>query len=546
MPTKGKHGVRFEYVAERDVQRVSVAGTFNNWNNLRNAMTNRGNRVWEIELDIPKGRHLYKIVVEDTEWLLDPTNPNISEDGQNNSAFTVTEAGDVLIRTTDIDEQHPGFLYQHFCALESPEWIRQAVIYQLHLRAFDEQGFQGLTNRLGYLRELGVNTLWMMPFQLVGEQNRTGTYGDPYAVRDYYSIDGHYGTAEELKQLIGAAHASGMRVIMDWVMNRGSIDHVWTREHPEYFTRNEQGELYYEVPNRICFAGLNFDNPEMRERVVEAMVYWLTTFDFDGFRLDDSDITPLDFLNDIRQELSSIREDVVLISQSYDEYHHMEACDLTYDGSLRDVIRGISDRTLTQRDFMRIYDSYTYSFPRGALRMRWLEEKEQPRISEYLGYELAKPAASILMTVEGVPSLMMGQEFNEGTLRTWASLFEEYRLDWERFDREMYAHYQTLIRLRTRHAAFWKGKLEFVPNSEQSVLSYIRSSEEERFLVIVSLSELPLRVRLADATTTGELMNSRLIYRTGQGAEPGVEDRSEIVVAGYETLIYRLDKAAQV
>lgn len=541
MPTKGTQGVRFEYYAEQDVQRVSVGGTFNNWNHRRGDMVNVENRRWEIELSIPKGRHLYKIVVNDTEWILDPANPSVSEDCQNNSAFTVTEEGDVLIRTTDLNERQPGYLYQRFQAMRSPDWLRQAVIYELHLRAFREQGFRGLSNQIGYLKELGVNTLWIMPFQQVGVQNRLGTYGDPYAVLDFESIDASFGTVEELKQLIAGAHDNGMKVIMDWVMNRGSIDHIWTGDHPEYFTRNEKGELFYEVPNRDSFAGLNFDNREMRELVIAAMKYWLSAFDFDGFRLDDSDITPLDFLIEIRHALDGVKPDVVLISQSYDEYHHLEACDLTYDGSLRMMIGDIVDDKITQADFIRLYDSFTYSFPRGALRMRWLEDKEQSRLWARLGDELTLPAASVLLTVDGVPLIMMGQEFNERTLQTWTSLFDDYRLDWERFDAGAAAHYRSLIHLRTKHEAFWKGSLEFVPSSEDKVLSYVRSSEQERFLVIVSLSEQPVRLRFTGGVTASELVTgSSLVYRTGKAEGLGLADDGALAVDRYETLIYRL------
>ncbi|USB32323.1 alpha-amylase family glycosyl hydrolase [Paenibacillus sp. YPG26] len=541
MPTKGSNGVKFVYYADHKVKRVAAAGTFNNWNHKRGEMENIEGNIWTVELNIPKGRHLYKIVIDDEEWVTDPLNPSISEDCQNNSAITVTDEGEVLIRTTEISEQNPNYMYEQFSAIESPEWIRQSVIYELHLRAFNEHGFRGLVEKLPYLKELGVNTLWIMPFQQVGQQFRLGTYGDPYAVQDFYSIDASFGDTEDVKAFVRTAHSQGMKIIMDWVMNRGSVDHVWTQSHPEYFTHNEKGEIYYEVPNREYFAGLNFDSAEMRKCVIDAMKHWISEYDFDGFRLDDSDITPLDFLEEIRQELSRIKKDVALISQSYDEFHHLHACDLTYDGSLRLLIQEMAESTIGQSDFIRTYNSYKYSFPKGALRMRWLEDKEQSRISACMGDNLAKATASILMTMDGVPLLMMGQEFNERTLDTWASLFEEYQLDWSQFDREMFEHYKYLIHLRTQSAAFWEGTLEFVPNSEDKVLSYIRSSETEKYLVIVSISDNPLDVRFEDSSALLRHFGTGgdLIYRTGTGELPDFEG-GRVHLDRYETLIYRL------
>lgn len=332
-PNKGERGVRFLYTSEApiDIVSIAVAGTFNNWNPNKNLMNQTSANQWEVEVSIPKGRHLYKIVVNGEQWILDPLNPNISEDAQNNSAMTIMEDGEVLIRTLEISEERPGYMYENYQAADSPIWLKNAVIYQLHIRAFTENGFRGLT-------------------------------------------------AEELRVLVSEAHTNGIRVIMDWVMNRGSVDHLLTKTNPDFFTRNHHNEVYYEVPNREYFAGLNFENRDLRNYIITAMKYWVNEFDFDGFRLDDSDITPVDFLEELKGELNTVKSDMVLISQSYDEYHHIDSCDLTYDGNPRILLNEIIEGRITPDEFAQIYNSYKYSFPKGALRMSWLEEKEQSRI----------------------------------------------------------------------------------------------------------------------------------------------------------------------
>lgn len=542
-PIKGQKGVRFMY-ADKDIQieSVAVAGTFNNWNGDRNFMNKRKDEnSWELELAIPKGRHLYKFVVNGEAWIVDPANPSVSEDGQNNSAITVTEQGDVLIRTNEISADRPGYMYEHFTAIESPEWIKKAVIYELHIRVFTENGFKGLANKIDYFKKLGVNTLWLMPFNEVGHVGRIGVYGDPYAVKDFYSIDPSFGTKEELAAFIRLAHENGMKVILDWVLNRTSVDHVMTRSHPDYFTRNEQNELYYDVPNRTYFAGLQFDNRDMRSYVIEAMTYWVVEFDFDGIRLDDSDITPYDFLTEIKQALQVVKADLILISQSYDEYHHLEACDLTYDGKLRLLIRDWMDGTITQSDFVAIYNSFTYSFPKHALRMSWLEEKEQSRIASYLGEKLAGPAATILLTVEGVPCLMMGQEFNEPTLETWTSLFDEYQLNWQEFDTGIFEHYAFLIQLRTGNPALWKGELTFIRNSGDMVLSYTRQYEGVTYLIVVNLSPDAVFIRFDNSPIADGCIQDKhnVIYQTGTDNRPFADDSTKLWVDSYETIIFR-------
>ncbi|NQX62140.1 alpha-amylase family glycosyl hydrolase [Paenibacillus qinlingensis] len=541
-PTKGSQGVRFTFATDSQVESVAVAGTFNNWNGDRNFMRKmEGENVWELQIPIPKGRHLYKFVVNGDNWILDPMNPSISEDGQNNSAITVTEQGEVLIRTSDISEEHPGYMYANYTALASPDWIKKAVIYELHVRAFTKNGFNGLTNQIAYFKKLGVNTLWLMPFNEVGLEGRIGKYGDPYAVKDFYRMDPSFGTKEELSDFIRVAHENGIRVILDWVLNRTSVDHIMTRSHPEFFTRTEQNELFYDVPNRSYFAGLQFDNRDMRSYVIEAMKHWITGFDFDGIRLDDSDITPYDFLTEIKQELQVVKDDLILISQSYDEFHHLESCDLTYDGKLRMLIRDWIDRKISQEEFMAIYNSFKYSFPQHALRMSWLEEKEQSRIAAYLGEKLAGPAATILLTLEGVPCLMMGQEFNEPTLATWASLFDEYELNWQQFNRQMFEHYAFLIQLRTSNPAFWKGKLTFIRNSGDMVVSYARQYERDTYLVVVNLSPEAVIVRFDDSQLDeGDIHDwNNMIYQTATVNRQFAEDSSELWLDGYESVIFR-------
>ncbi|WP_233568127.1 alpha-amylase family glycosyl hydrolase [Cohnella faecalis] len=294
LPTRGSKGVRFVYYTDTPVDSVALAGTFNNWNGDRNYMDRMEDGTgWEIELPILKGRHLYKFVVNGEAWIVDPLNPSISEDGQNNSAITVTENGDVLIRTNEISKSHPGYMYENFTALSSPEWLKKSVIYELHLRAYTDNGFRGLADQIDYFKELGINTLWLMPFNEVGHERRIGKYGDPYAVKDFYSIDPEFGTKDDLLLFMRKAHENGIRVILDWVLNRTSRDHILTDSHPEYFTHNEQQEIYYDVPHREYFAGLQFSSRDMRKYVIEAMKYWIAEFDFDGIRLDDSDITPM-------------------------------------------------------------------------------------------------------------------------------------------------------------------------------------------------------------------------------------------------------------
>lgn len=367
----GPNEVTFSFVANRPLRSVAVAGTFNSWRGDASPLRQGDAGRWQVILPVAPGRHLYKYVLDGELWVTDPGNPWLSEDGQGNSCFTLTEAGELYIRRGVFGPAHPGPLYRDHDATPSPEWLRDTVIYQLSARAMG--GLRGVRERLPYLRELGATALWLMPIQRVGILNRSGSLGDPYAVRDFLVIDPDQGTPDDLLALVDEAHAQGLRVILDWTLNRSSIDSPLTAQHPEWFQRDASGRVTYHVPGRPAFAGFDFAQPGLRRYLIDAMLSWLTRYDLDGLRFDDSDLVPLDVLREIRVALQTIRPELVLISQSYDELHHLGACDLTYEGGVRELIRQIARGEAEPLALQRYWEESTYSFPRGALQKSWCE-----------------------------------------------------------------------------------------------------------------------------------------------------------------------------
>ena len=197
------------------------------------------------------------------------------------------------------------------------QWYKDAVVYQLHVRTFcDSDGngsgdFRGLTNKLDYLKELGVNALWLLPFY------PSPLRDDGYDIADYTSVNPSYGTIEDFKTFLDAAHSRGIRVITEVVVNHTSDQHPWiqearsSRDNPrrDWYVWSDTDTRYQGV--RIIFVDtemsnwswdpisksyywhrffshqpdLNFDNPAVREAVWEVMKFWLD-MGVDGFRLD--------------------------------------------------------------------------------------------------------------------------------------------------------------------------------------------------------------------------------------------------------------------
>jgi maltose alpha-D-glucosyltransferase / alpha-amylase len=196
-------------------------------------------------------------------------------------------------------------------------WYKDAVIYQLHVRTFcDSNGdgigdFRGLTNKLDYLQELGINAIWLLPFY------PSPLRDDGYDIADYTSVHPSYGSLQDFKDFLKAAHDRRIRVITEMVVNHTSDQHPWfqearsSRENPkrDWYVWSETDARYQGV--RIIFVDtemsnwawdpisksyywhrffnhqpdLNYDNPAVREAMWEVMKFWLD-IGVDGFRLD--------------------------------------------------------------------------------------------------------------------------------------------------------------------------------------------------------------------------------------------------------------------
>ena len=198
-----------------------------------------------------------------------------------------------------------------------PLWYKDAIFYEVYVRGFYDSNadgigdFRGLTEKLDYLQWLGVNCLWLLP--MYPSPLRDGGYD----ISDYYAILPEYGTLDDFRNFLAAAHARGIRVITDLVLNHTSDQHPWfleSRSSPDSPKRNwyvwsDTDQKY--AGTRIIFldtersnwtwddqAGafywhrffrhqpdLNFDNPEVQRAILEVVSFWLE-MGVDGFRLD--------------------------------------------------------------------------------------------------------------------------------------------------------------------------------------------------------------------------------------------------------------------
>jgi maltose alpha-D-glucosyltransferase / alpha-amylase len=197
-----------------------------------------------------------------------------------------------------------------------PEWFKHAIFYEVLTRGFSDANndgtgdIRGIIEKLDYLEWLGIDCIWLLPFY--ESPLRDGGYD----ISDYYAVLPEFGTVDDMAELLDAAHARGIRVIADMVMNHTSDQHPWFQEarkkgsdKRDWYVWSDTDDRYNDA--RIIFIDteisnwtwdpeaeayywhrffshqpdLNFDNPEVQDAMMEAVRYWLR-LGFDGLRLD--------------------------------------------------------------------------------------------------------------------------------------------------------------------------------------------------------------------------------------------------------------------
>jgi glycosidase len=186
-----------------------------------------------------------------------------------------------------------------------PEWAASDNIYEVNVRQYTEEGtLKAFQSHLPRLAEMGVDILWFMPIQPIGVENRKGELGSYYSISDYTAVNPNFGTLENFQSIVNQAHELGMKVILDWVANHTSFDHVWITEQPEFYTKDDEGNFpIVAIDNDgnptdwTDVADLNYDATGMREAMIAEMDWWIANAGIDGFRCDVAGFVPIDFWN---------------------------------------------------------------------------------------------------------------------------------------------------------------------------------------------------------------------------------------------------------
>jgi glycosidase len=374
--------------------------------------------------------------------------------------------------------------------------VHDAVIYEIFPRNFSPEGnFNGITAHLDELKALGVNVLWLMPIQPLGQKMRKGTLGSPYAIRDYYAINPDYGTEADLKRLVTEAHRRGLKVIIDIVANHSAWDCV-LMEYPEFYKQDASGKIIPPVKEWTDVAGLNYQNPKLREYMIAMLKHWVdpATFDLDGFRCDVAYEVPTSFWEQARAELTQVKPDLILLAEASKPELLTNAFDMDYSWPLHSTLNDVLLRGAPASEFKRSWEESRQQFPQGSLHMRFSDNHDEARAIARFGVNGALAASALMLTLDGVPLVYNGMEAGDATESGDPALFEKMPIFWHSKDRPPFRNvYKDLIRLRKEYPAFSNDRVIWLHNSDEAdLVSFMRLDSKDEFVVLINFSNRPV------------------------------------------------------
>ena len=345
---------------------------------------------------------------------------------------------------------------------------------------------------------MGVEILWMMPIHPIGIKNRKGELGSYYSIRDFRDVNPEFGTKTDFKQLVEAVHNLGMKIILDWVANHAAWDNVWTVTNPEFFVRDEAGDF---KPPYDWDDVIQIDHTCDAEQLAmqDAMKYWVTDFDIDGFRADLAHLTPLPFWLQARKTLDAVKPGLIWLAETED-IPYLRAFDIVFAWKWMHATEDYFKHNHSVSTLVKLLLSQQEDLPANAMEMFFTSNHDENSWNgtEYEKYgRYAKALAVFNYTwPNAIPLIYSGQELpNKKRLK----FFDKDVIEWKG-EMELHSFYKTLALFHRN--LFEGGEIAFL-STETNVLAFARTKQESSILVFLNLHQKAVSAAFNVAGNTG-------------------------------------------
>ena len=371
----------------------------------------------------------------------------------------------------------------------------QHVIYELDLYNFTSQGtLAAAQQRLDYLKDLGIDIIWLMPIHPRGVQGRIGSLGSPYAPRDYHAVNSDFGTIADLKAFVTAAHERGMQVWLDWVANHTAKDNVWITQHRDYYNStltspNGYGDVYQ----------LDYSKEATQLAMIEAMQYWIDQADIDGYRCDyiSSNTIPTSFWTRAITALKQYKPGKMITmlgeGDMANSVPRLLVCGWDYDyawGFQSALVNNKNNPAGVLNQCRNLVGDLRFI---DTSRMVYLTNHDQNYNSSMnTQYGSNAYAFTVLtFTLYGMPMLYNGQETGY-LMNRKLDYFNRTPINWNSVDNKMLNTVKALTALKHSCDAMIDNgdrasEVQFLTTGNNNVVAYTRHHNEQTALIVLNL-----------------------------------------------------------
>jgi alpha-amylase len=410
--------------------------------------------------------------------------------------------------------------------------VKDGVIYEANIRQYSESGkFQDFTKDIYKLKDLGVKIIWLMPIHPISKINRKGALGSYYSISDYKAVNPEFGNKDDLDELIKEAHKHDMLVILDWVANHTGWDHKWIENKPDYYTKNENGEITDPInPSTgeswgwTDVADLNFDNMEMQNEMIEAMEYWVKVHKIDGYRLDAAHSCPASFWKKSIERLKKIKN-VLMLAES-DGYHTggfelIELFDMSYNWSGHHVLNKIYKKENNSEDLKININRNLNDYSSKHVLMNFTSNHDENTwagtVFDRYG-DGVKTFAALTYFLPGIPLIYNGQEYG---LNKRLEFFEKDFIPKKQSD--FYEFYSNLNSLKKENNLLdidSEIKFEIIETNNKNLICYKRTKNNDSMYFVANLSEESQEINTEFSETLKSLNSDKMISLKKHSLDP--------------------------
>ena len=428
---------------------------------------------------------------------------------------------------------------------DAPEWAKGKVVYQIFVDRFASDrdvpaeewyrqdlnhrdslhgSLKGITQKMPYLKYLGVDVLYLTPIFRANTSHK-------YDTVDYMQIDPDFGTAEDLKNLTAAAHEAGIYVILDAVFNHTSRDFFAFRDLLEKQENSRYKDWYYvdDYPARgelmptyrsfSYFGGmpkLNCRNPEVRKFICDVVKHWTEECHVDGWRLDVADEIGRDFWREFRKEMRGVNPQLLIVGEIWHfngSYLTGDQWDSVMNYHFTDAVKEfLLEKKLTAGEFSEKLDFVRGRLKRETVPFLWnlIDSHDTPRFLTQAEdrKEILKLAAALQLLLPGMPMIYYGDEVGmvggRGSGCRRGMLWDE-----ERQDKELLAFYRKLLAVRKLYPIIGEGEVCWLNEPEESALLSWCFCEEGKRKVTVLLNSGERTIYRDDLSGKTELLSDK-------------------------------------